>query len=285
MAHEKETLEALFRLVTKHKAPPGLAKPWDAQPLPASPEQRECSGEPWPNLALSPKLPRPQGQPKHGQPTGRIKQTENKVAFSRQALNDLVTAFNTLQNFPIIFAGMFGHGQDGTCLNSKKTRKPQGSVLISSVDSAETMDLTNKTRQCKRSKWLVVLSLGVISPPSSLLPVIWPSQAGIFLANRRKNWIHWLASVGCFLSSGGSGSPHHRWPTICPNTNDPQQRRILNIVEEMAIASGTPVPPVYLMEEKDQYTAEETQSPPVVGIIRGCWEIKPWTTAGRSSWV
>ena len=31
------------------------------------------------------------------------------------------------------------------------------------------------------------------------------------------------------------------------DTTDPQQRKILNVVEEMAIASGTPVPPVYLM--------------------------------------
>ena len=29
---------------------------------------------------------------------------------------------------------------------------------------------------------------------------------------------------------------------ISPNTNDPQERRIHNVVEEMAIASGTPVP-------------------------------------------
>ena len=51
---------------------------------------------------------------------------------------------------------------------------------------------------------------------------------------------------------------------ICPNTNDPQERRIHNIVEEMAIASGTPVPPIYLMEEKEsmplrQVTLQTTQ--------------------------
>ena len=31
---------------------------------------------------------------------------------------------------------------------------------------------------------------------------------------------------------------------IYPNTTDPVERRLLNVVEEMAIASGTPVPPV-----------------------------------------
>jgi Zn-dependent protease with chaperone function len=33
-----------------------------------------------------------------------------------------------------------------------------------------------------------------------------------------------------------------------PETSDPDERRVLNVVEEMAIASGVPVPPVYLLE-------------------------------------
>ncbi|MHC5025669.1 MAG: LemA family protein [Planctomycetota bacterium] len=44
--------------------------------------------------------------------------TENKVAFSRQAYNDAVTAYNTYrQTFPpVFFAGMFGHGQNAGLL-------------------------------------------------------------------------------------------------------------------------------------------------------------------------
>ena len=44
--------------------------------------------------------------------------TENKVAFSRQAFNDAVTAYNTYkQTFPpVVFAGMVGHGEDATLL-------------------------------------------------------------------------------------------------------------------------------------------------------------------------
>ena len=61
---------------------------------------------------------------------------------------------------------------------------------------------------------------------------------------------------------------------ISPTTSDPQQRRILNIVEEMAIASGTPVPPVYLMEEKsiNAFAAGNSVNNAVVGITRGCAE-------------
>ncbi|MHC4991602.1 MAG: M48 family metallopeptidase, partial [Planctomycetota bacterium] len=35
---------------------------------------------------------------------------------------------------------------------------------------------------------------------------------------------------------------------VTPDTGDPTERRLLNVVEEMAIASGTAVPSVYVME-------------------------------------
>ncbi|MEK9634140.1 MAG: hypothetical protein VW622_09905, partial [Opitutae bacterium] len=62
-----------------------------------------------------------------------------------------------------------------------------------------------------------------------------------------------LASLGriASLSSGGSTVAEALGgKLISPNTGNPFERRILNVVEEMAIASGTPVPPVYLMEEE-----------------------------------
>lgn len=44
--------------------------------------------------------------------------TENKVAFARQSYNDSVMNYNTYrQSFPaVVFAGMFGHGQDASQL-------------------------------------------------------------------------------------------------------------------------------------------------------------------------
>lgn len=44
--------------------------------------------------------------------------TENRIAFSRQAFNDSVMAFNSYrQSFPpVMIAGMFGFGQDATLL-------------------------------------------------------------------------------------------------------------------------------------------------------------------------
>src|SRR5690606_1739724 len=37
---------------------------------------------------------------------------------------------------------------------------------------------------------------------------------------------------------------------IDPGTTDLEEKKILNVVEEMAIASGIPVPPVYVMEDE-----------------------------------
>jgi Zn-dependent protease with chaperone function len=52
---------------------------------------------------------------------------------------------------------------------------------------------------------------------------------------------------------------------------DPIARRTLNVVEEMAIAAGTPVPPVYVLEEAgiNAFAAGYSSSDAVIGITRG----------------
>lgn len=56
------------------------------------------------------------------------------------------------------------------------------------------------------------------------------------------------------------------------NASDADEKKILNIVEEMAIASGTPVPPVYLIEDDaiNAFAAGYTPQDAVIGITRGC---------------
>lgn len=59
---------------------------------------------------------------------------------------------------------------------------------------------------------------------------------------------------------------------ISQNTSDLHERKVLNVVEEMAIASGTPVPPVYLLENEEginAFAAGYTPSDAVVGVTRG----------------
>lgn len=60
---------------------------------------------------------------------------------------------------------------------------------------------------------------------------------------------------------------------IYPNTIDPVERRLLNVVEEMALASGVPVPPVFMLNEEqgiNAFAAGYSPSDAVVGVTRGC---------------
>ncbi len=58
---------------------------------------------------------------------------------------------------------------------------------------------------------------------------------------------------------------------LTPNANSLAERRVMNVVEEMAIASGTPVPPVYLMEESsiNAFAAGYSPSDAVIGVTQG----------------
>ncbi len=62
---------------------------------------------------------------------------------------------------------------------------------------------------------------------------------------------------------------------IQPNTTDPSERQLVNVVEEMAIASGTPVPPVYLLDQEEginAFAAGFTPGDAVIGMNRGTTE-------------
>lgn len=58
---------------------------------------------------------------------------------------------------------------------------------------------------------------------------------------------------------------------LSPGTDDPAERRLLNVVAEMAIASGIPVPPVYLVEDDaiNAFAAGYGPDDAVVGVTRG----------------
>jgi len=60
-----------------------------------------------------------------------------------------------------------------------------------------------------------------------------------------------------------------------PNSSDPAERRILNVVEEMALAAGTPVPPVYILDNEpgiNAFAAGYTVDDAVIGVNRGTIE-------------
>lgn len=60
-----------------------------------------------------------------------------------------------------------------------------------------------------------------------------------------------------------------------PNSKARDERRVLNVVEEMAIAAGLPVPPVYVMDEEgiNAFAAGYSPDDAVIGITRGTLEM------------
>jgi len=132
---------------------------------------------------------------------------------------------------------------------------------------------------------LVMFSLGFIDPEalsSDTIPadflrdgfdwkIFWTITAGVVL----------LITMGSLfkmssLSSGGTAVAEMLGgKLLVDGINDINVKKVLNVVEEMAIASGTPVPPVYLLEDEDGINAFAAGFKPgdaVIGVTRGCIE-------------
>src|SRR6266480_2791611 len=61
-----------------------------------------------------------------------------------------------------------------------------------------------------------------------------------------------------------------------PHTNDADERKLLNVVEEMAIAAGIPVPQVYVLQDEEAinaFAAGYSTSDAVIGVTRGCMKL------------
>lgn len=136
MAHERETLEAV--IAARNQALAGLTA---AAAAPGSAEaMKQLAGaegtltgalsrmnvvvEQYPDLKANQNMM---------QLSEELTSTENKVAFSRQAFNDAVTAYNTYkQTFPaVMLAGMFGHSQDASLLEFEDRAKIQEAPKVS----------------------------------------------------------------------------------------------------------------------------------------------------------
>jgi Zn-dependent protease with chaperone function len=84
-----------------------------------------------------------------------------------------------------------------------------------------------------------------------------------------------LASLYKSLVLGGGGGVVARslgGVRISLDTTDPLQRRLLNVVEEMAIASGVPMPEVYLLEQEsgiNAFAAGHNPANAAIGVTRG----------------
>ncbi|NIA26839.1 MAG: M48 family metalloprotease, partial [Desulfobulbaceae bacterium] len=79
------------------------------------------------------------------------------------------------------------------------------------------------------------------------------------------------------LSSGGGRVAVDMGGTLVPpDVQDPLRRRLRNVVEEMAIASGMPVPDIYVLEQEsgiNAFAAGYTPGDAVIAVTRGTLEL------------
>ena len=147
------------------------------------------------------------------------------------------------------------------------------------------MDFFESQERAKRNtSWLVALFiLGVIATVVSVHVVLslTVSRGNVFDPSMFALSVgSVLAVVGvgtavkfAQMSHGGAAVAQAMGGTqVDPASRDPDERRVLNVVEEMAIASGVPVPPIYLMEDQtiNAFAAGNSEQDSVIGVTRGC---------------
>ena len=136
MSHERETLEAV--IAARNQAMAGLeaaaANPGNAD---AIKELGSAEGMLGPALGrlsvVMEAYPDLKANQNMMQLTEELTTTENKVAFSRQAYNDQITAYNTFrQSFPpVLFASTFGHTEDAALLEFEDSAEIQAAPKVS----------------------------------------------------------------------------------------------------------------------------------------------------------
>lgn len=135
LKHERETLEAVIS--ARNQAMAGL-KAAAAEPGSADAMQQLAGAE---NLltnamgrlnVVMEAYPDLKASQNMMQVSEELTSTENKVAFSRQAFNDAVTAYNTYrQSFPpVFFANMFGHTEDAALLEFADSAEIQAAPKV-----------------------------------------------------------------------------------------------------------------------------------------------------------
>jgi Zn-dependent protease with chaperone function len=78
-----------------------------------------------------------------------------------------------------------------------------------------------------------------------------------------------LSKGGSVVATSLGGRP------VAPDTRDADERKLLNVVEEMALAVGVAVPQVYLLDDEpgiNAFAAGFSTRDAVIGVTRGCME-------------
>lgn len=84
-----------------------------------------------------------------------------------------------------------------------------------------------------------------------------------------------LFKISQLRAGGGAVAQALGGVRVDPSTRDPRLRRLRNVVEEIAIASGLPVPEVYVLEQEpgiNAFAAGYAPADAAIAVTRGCLE-------------
>ena len=115
----------------------------------------------------------------------------------------------------------------------------------------------------------------VLTAPGHFLAWVWRPQLFLYLAF----WVLLSIFLGSFykirrLARGGAVVAELLGGRrVESNPGEPGERKLRHVVEEMSIASGTPVPEIYVLDHErgiNTFAAGHTNSDIAIGVTRGC---------------
>ena len=137
----------------------------------------------------------------------------------------------------------------------------------------------HQDRAQSRTGWLVFLfvigvlgvTISITLLTAALMPKAIPAAIVVSLLIIGVPFIFKLLTMS---SSGALVAESLGGIRINPSSQEPNERKILNVVEEMAIASGMPIPPVFILDEDciNAFAAGKTPQDAVIGVSRGAIE-------------
>ncbi|WP_228840656.1 M48 family metallopeptidase [Candidatus Protochlamydia phocaeensis] len=101
------------------------------------------------------------------------------------------------------------------------------------------------------------------NPP---MPYVGLGFLGVTFGVAAFNYMNYLQSGGSYVAESVGAE------LVNPYTRDPKERQLLNIVEEIALATSLPVPPVYILEaqEINAFAAGTSPENAAITVTRGC---------------
>ncbi|NCC59476.1 MAG: peptidase M48 [Verrucomicrobiae bacterium] len=159
--------------------------------------------------------------------------------------------------------------------------KKEGKAILGPM-SSEATNFVFRQDAARRNtrRMLVLFALGIVSTAALLYLVVALSMGsfdptiflGVFLLVTGAVFIAALFKVFQLSHGGKTVAMALGGRPVAPESRDPDERKLRNVVEEMAIASGVPVPEIYVLDQEmsiNAFAAGYSPADAAVGVTRG----------------